>query len=234
MTAARRTGVSRETPLPTRKAVELLFPSRHKEIYRYVDLLLSAGVDRGLLGPQEGPRLWERHILNCAVVGPAFGPSATVCDLGSGAGLPGIVLALARPDLSVTLLEPQLRRTTFLVETVARLEVANLEVVRGRAEDLAGQRTFDAVTARAVAPLDRLVGLALPLCRPGGELVAMKGATAAAEVRAAAGALAEHGAGPVQIEQYGADVVSPVTTVIRIESADRQRVRKKGKPWDRA
>lgn len=215
--------VSRETQRPDSAIVRELFPHRIKEIYRYVDLLSSAGVDRGLIGPVEGARLWERHILNCAVVATLFTHSSTVCDLGSGAGLPGVVLALTRPDLSVTLLEPLLRRSTFLTEAVTSLEVTNVEVVRARAEHLAGKRSFDAVTARAVAPLDRLAGWALPLCRPGGELVAMKGEAAAEEARAAAGVLAKLGAGPVRIEQYGVDVVSPATTVIRIESTGRQR-----------
>lgn len=222
--------VSRETQEPVDAIVWRLFPQRTKEIYRYVDLLASIGVERGLIGPVEGARLWERHILNCAVVSPVFARSSTVCDLGSGAGLPGVVLALARPDLSVTLLEPLLRRSTFLTEVLALLEVANVEVVRARAEQLVGKRSFDAVTARAVAPLGRLAGWGLPLCRPGGELVAIKGSTAADEARAAAGVLAKHCAGTVRIEQYGADVVSPATIVIRIESSGRQRARMKGRP----
>lgn len=139
------------------------------------------------------PRLWERHLINCAQVAPAFAHGSRVCDVGSGAGLPGVVLALVRPDLEITLLEPLLRRATFLHEVVAELSLERVRVVRGRAEEHAGAG-FDAVTARAVAPLDRLVRVALPLCRPGGTLVAMKGTGAAEELAAAEQALRKAGA----------------------------------------
>lgn len=163
------------------------------KLQRYADLLADAGVVRGLIGPREVPRIWERHLLNCAQIAPAFAPDSRVCDLGSGAGLPGVVLALARPDLEVILLEPLLRRTTFLTEVVEVLALANVGVVRGRAEDHAGAG-FDAVTARAVAPLDRLARWALPMCRPGGKLVAIKGVSAEAELEASGAALAKAGA----------------------------------------
>jgi 16S rRNA (guanine527-N7)-methyltransferase len=160
---------------------------------RYAAMLADAGVVRGLIGPREVPRLWQRHLLNCAQIAPAFEQDARVCDLGSGAGLPGVVLALARPDLRVTLLEPLLRRTTFLTEVVQELRLEGVAVVRGRAEEQVGAG-FDAVTARAVAPLDRLARWALPLCRPGGMLLAMKGVAASDELEASGAALEQAGA----------------------------------------
>jgi 16S rRNA (guanine527-N7)-methyltransferase len=150
-------------------------------------------------------------------VSPLFDLSASVCDLGSGAGLPGLVLALARPDLRVTLLEPLQRRATFLSEVADELAL-QVAVVRARAEEVRGSFGVDYVTARAVAPLDRLVMWALPLCRPGGELVALKGAAAGTELARASAALRATGAGPGHIEHLGAGVVSPLTTVIRIQS----------------
>jgi 16S rRNA (guanine527-N7)-methyltransferase len=170
-----------------------VFGSAWPQLLRYAELLADTGLVRGLIGPREVPRLWERHLINCAQVAPAFDAGTRVCDLGSGAGLPGVVLALVRPDLQITLLEPLLRRTTFLHEVVAELALDRVEVVRGRAEDHAGA-SFDAVTARAVAPLARLVGLALPMCRPGGTLVAMKGESAAEELASADQALRRAGA----------------------------------------
>lgn len=184
--------VSRETPPPPPGAAAV-FGSALPQLLRYADLLADAGVVRGFIGPREVPRLWERHLINCAQVAPAFEDEGRVCDLGSGAGLPGVVLALLRPNLEVTLLESLLRRARFLHEVVAELGLDRVEVVRGRAEDHAGSG-FDAVTARAVAPLERLVGLALPMCRPGGRLVAMKGEGAAEELAAAEGALRRAGA----------------------------------------
>ena len=142
---------------------------------RYTELLATEGVLRGLIGPREAPRLWERHVLNSAVLAEAVPDGASVCDIGTGAGLPGLVLAIARPDLAVTLVEPLLRRTTFLDEVVAELELGHVTVVRGRAEDLHGTATFDVVTSRAVAPLERLLGWSMPLVSPTGATVAMKG-----------------------------------------------------------
>lgn len=170
-----------------------MFGGSWPQLRQFAELLADAGVVRGLIGPREVPRLWERHLLNCAQIAPAFDHGARVCDLGSGAGLPGVVLALARTDLEVTLLEPLLRRTAFLNEIVDTLGLERVRVLRGRAEEHAGAG-FDAVTARAVAPLDRLVGWALPMCRPGGKLVAMKGEGAAAELATATDALNRAGA----------------------------------------
>jgi 16S rRNA (guanine527-N7)-methyltransferase len=153
----------------------------------YVRLLATDGTVRGLIGPREVPRLWERHLLNSAAIASLVPAGARVVDVGSGAGLPGIPLALARPDLTVTLLEPLARRVAFLTECVDRLGLVRVTVVRGRAEEGPVRRDLggaDVVTARAVAPLDKLAGWCLPLLRPGGRLLAIKGSTAAEELAA--------------------------------------------------
>lgn len=193
-----------------------MFSQRLPLAERYAGLLADDGVVRGLIGPREAPRLWERHLLNCAFLADAVPADAAVCDIGSGAGLPGLVLAIRRPDLAVTLVEPLLRRTTFLTEAVAALGLTNVEVTRGRASDLHGVRDFDVVTARAVAPLDRLAGWSLPLVRQGGVLLAMKGASAEVEVEAARSELRRLGASGVSVERYGAGVVDPATVVVRV------------------
>jgi 16S rRNA (guanine527-N7)-methyltransferase len=155
---------------------------------RYVELLAGPGIERGLLGPREVPRLWDRHVLNSALLADLIPQGSTVADLGSGAGLPGIPLALARPDLTVTLVEPLLRRVTFLTEVVDELgrmpgdAAEGLEVVRARAEELRDRRRFDVVTARALAPLTKLLGWAIPLVAPGGALLALKGSSARREI----------------------------------------------------
>jgi 16S rRNA (guanine527-N7)-methyltransferase len=192
---------------------------------RYAELLATEGVVRGLIGPREAPRLWERHLLNCAVLTELLPPDATVCDIGSGAGLPGLVVAIARPDLRVTLVEPLLRRTTFLEEVVTELELAgSVEVVRGRAEDLHGLRTFEVVTSRAVAPLDRLLGWSMPLVAPTGALVAMKGSSIHEEIEAAAATLAELACAAPEVFTLGAGVLSSTTTAVRVSWADPARV----------
>jgi len=188
----------------------------------YVELLAGPGVERGLIGPRDAPRLWSRHILNCAVVAPLIASGAAVDDVGSGAGLPGMVLALVRPDLEVTLVEPLLRRATFLTEVVNRLGVGNVRVERIRAEDAiravgSGSRaTRDVATARAVAPLDRLAGWCLPLLKEGGTLLALKGSTAQAEVEASATSLQAAGARSVEVIAVGQGIVDPPTTVVRV------------------
>ena len=176
----------------------------------YARLLATEGTVRGMIGPREVPRLWERHLLNSAAIASLVPVGARVVDVGSGAGLPGIPLALARPDLTVTLLEPLARRVAFLTECVRRLGLERVTVVRGRAEEGPIRRQLggaDAVTARAVAPLDKLAGWCLPLLRPGGLLLAMKGSTAAAEL-AATGPLP--GAADALVTQAG----DPPATVI--------------------
>lgn len=209
--------VSRETP-PAPDAATGVFSHALPVASRYADLLASDGVVRGLIGPREVPRLWERHLLNCALLAEAIPQGADVCDIGSGAGLPGLVLAIVRQDLSVTLVEPLLRRATFLEEAVAELGLTNVEVVRARAEELHGRREFSVVTSRAVAPLDRLLGWSMPLVRQGGELVAMKGSSAHEEIAGAEKALRKHGGQDVRVEEYGADVVDSPTIVVRVRA----------------
>ena len=182
----------------------------------YAELLATEGTVRGLIGPREVPRLWDRHLINCALVGDLVTEGATVCDIGSGAGLPGIVLAIRRPDLGVTLVEPLLRRTIFLEEVIDRLGLGNVEVVRARADALHGSRTFDVVTSRAVAPMDRLAGWSLPLVRTGGSFLAMKGSSVHAELDSAARAIS---AGRGQLDgviELGADLLDPPVRVVRV------------------
>lgn len=186
-------------------------------VERYAALLAEEGTVRGLIGPREVPRLWERHLLNCALVTDVVPEGASVADLGSGAGLPGLVMALRRPDLHVCLVEPLLRRTTFLTEAVAALGLEDrVEVVRARAEELHGQRSFDVVTSRAVAALDKLARWSLPLVAPGGEFVAMKGSSAADEVAAAARALSSERGRLLGIELLGDGLLDPPVTVVRV------------------
>lgn len=215
--------VSRETPLAPEVAVGV-FSHRLPVAQQYAELLAREGVLRGLIGPRELPRLWERHLVNCALLGRAIDEKLDVCDIGSGAGLPGLVLAIARPDLRLTLVEPLLRRVTFLEEAVAELSLENVEVVRARAEELHGQREFSVVTSRAVAPLERLLAWSMPLVRQGGELVAMKGSSVHTEIEGAASALRKYGAGAVKVEEYGADLVDSPTIVLRVEATRPSRL----------
>jgi 16S rRNA (guanine527-N7)-methyltransferase len=164
------TDVSRETPSVPDAARRAFSSQRLPLAERYVELLATAGVERGLIGPREAPRLWDRHILNSLALAQEVPDGVSVVDLGSGAGLPGLVLAIGRPDLSVTLVEPLQRRTTFLDEVVEDLGLDRVRVLRGRAESLHGRETFDVVTARALAPLGRLLAWAMPLVGAGGEL----------------------------------------------------------------
>jgi 16S rRNA (guanine527-N7)-methyltransferase len=208
--------------------VDTLFPTGQEKIHRYVDMLMNAGVERGLIGPREAPRLWERHIINCAVVRDVLAPGSSLADIGSGAGLPGVVLAISRPDLRVTLIEPLLRRATFLLEVVAELGLEGVAVARSRAEDLPAGSAFDAVTARAVAPLSRLVPWGLPLCRSGGELVALKGASVQSELDDARDVLLSYHAGAVRIEHLGVGMAPSPTTVVRIQSNGYVPPKRKG------
>jgi 16S rRNA (guanine527-N7)-methyltransferase len=188
---------------------------------RYVARLATDGVTRGLIGPREVGRLWERHVLNSAAVAEAVPHGSRVADIGSGAGLPGIPLGLARPDLSVTLVEPMARRVEFLTETVAELEAAlggsRWTVVRGRAEERsvsAAVGTVDVVTARAVAPLPRLVGWCRGLLRPGTQLVALVGARAVADLPAMLPELTAAGMRDVHARAVGAELGDAATTVV--------------------
>jgi 16S rRNA (guanine527-N7)-methyltransferase len=186
----------------------------------FAEILATRGVERGLIGPREVPRLWSRHLVNCAVVAQEatdeIPQGSSVADVGSGAGLPGLVWALVRPDLHVTLIEPLLRRATFLSETVTELSLDDrVEVLRARAEDVP-PRTYDVVTARAVARLPQLLTWTLPLSRIGGVVLALKGSTAAVEVEEAEATRATLGAGPITIRRYGVGAIDPATTVVVI------------------
>jgi 16S rRNA (guanine527-N7)-methyltransferase len=202
--------VSRETP----PAVGRLYPDAAGGLSAFADLLATDGVVRGLIGPREVPRLWDRHLLNCAVVEQLLSPESSVADVGSGAGLPGVVLAIVRPDIHMTLIEPLLRRTRFLSEVVSTLGLANVEVLRARAEDV--DQSFDVVVSRAVAPLPKLAGWCLPLCRPTGLMVAMKGSSAEDELTAAKGILDRLNAGERTIKRLGVDELDQPTTVVSI------------------
>jgi 16S rRNA (guanine527-N7)-methyltransferase len=196
-----------------------VFGDRFSLAIDYARLLVTDGVVRGLIGPREAPRLWERHLVNCAVMAEMIPIGASVVDVGSGAGLPGIVLAVARPDLSITLVEPLARRTAFLTEAVQALGLeAAVTVVRGRADEAAAGPAAgaDVVTARAVAPLDRLAGWCLPLARVGGRLLALKGASAADEVAEHRAVVASLGGGDPVVRLCGAGVIDPPTTVVEI------------------
>jgi 16S rRNA (guanine527-N7)-methyltransferase len=180
----------------------------------YAGILATSGVEQGLLGPREVPRLWDRHLLNCAVVAELIeSRPGTLLDLGSGAGLPGLVLAMLLPGTEVTLLEPMERRCRFLAECVTELALTNAIVLRGRAEDVT-IRT-DVVTARAVAPLPRLAELAMGVVRPGGMVLAIKGRTAAEELKAAGPVLRRIGARDARVVSAGQGKVDPATTVVR-------------------
>lgn len=193
-----------------------VFGERLETAQRYAALLAGAGVERGLLGPREVGRIWERHILNSAAVAELLGADDRVIDIGSGAGLPGIPLAIARPDLEVVLLEPLLRRSEFLTEVVDELGLA-VEVVRGRAEEPAVRDRFgerDAAVSRAVAALDKLTKWSMPLLCPGGRMLAIKGERAAEEVEQFRRVMAASGAADVRVVTCGADYLRPPATVV--------------------
>ncbi len=213
--------VSRETPGPTPPLPDWLAPQAGP-LSVFADRLANDGVTRGLIGPREVPRLWQRHLLNCAVVAdPGVGlvpAGATVGDVGSGAGLPGLVWAIARPDIRVVLIEPLLRRSTFLTEAVVELGLGDrVTVWRGRAEDAANHAELtplDVVTARAVAPFERLIGWTVPLLAPGGRLVALKGSSATQELTDGRAAAVAAGLTDLEVREVGIGVVDPPTTVI--------------------
>ncbi|MGB8379676.1 MAG: 16S rRNA (guanine(527)-N(7))-methyltransferase RsmG [Dermatophilaceae bacterium] len=183
----------------------------------YARLLAGTGIDHGLLGPRERPRVWERHILNCAVIAHGFTSEADVLDVGSGAGLPGVVLAIARPDLHVTLVEPLQRRTSWLQRTISDLRLENVSLRRGRAESLWGDVRGRYVTARAVARLSTVSMWCLPLLEPGGSLLVMKGATAEAELAVDRPEIECLGGRRMRVEAYGIGLVDPPSLVVRIE-----------------
>lgn len=212
------------------EAAEAVFGDRVEVAQRYADLLAVEGLVRGLIGPRELPQLWVRHILNCAVVGEVIEPGASVTDIGSGAGLPGIPLALARPDVSVTLIEPLQRRTTFLEEAVSELGLGNVRVVRGRADEKSVRVAVapaDVVTSRAVAPLDRLAKWSAPLTMVGGRMVALEGRSAGDEIQEHEKAAYRVGLTNLRVEQCGLLRLETPTTILvgdRVERSRKERV----------
>jgi len=207
-----------------------LFGDRFALAVRYTELLVGDGVVRGLIGPREADRIWSRHVLNSAVTGALYADGDRIVDVGSGAGLPGIPVALARPDVRIDLVEPLARRAEFLREVVAQLGLGSqVRVVRGRAEDPAvvaevGEAAW--VTSRAVAPLPRLVRWCLPLIRSGGGVAALKGASAQQEIDAFRSQARSLGAADLKVVRCGEGIVDPAVSVVtarRVPTSTRAR-----------
>lgn len=206
---------------------ERVFGDRLELAKKYHDSLATAGVERGLIGPREVPRLWERHLLNCAVVNELIDEGERVVDVGSGAGLPGIPLAIARPDLHVTLVEPLLRRTVYLAEFIEEHGLDVL-VVRGRAEQPGVKKEAggaDVVTSRAVAPLEKLAKWSLPLIHERGRMLALKGSSADDEISRDRASLTRMGAGKLEVVKCGVGVVPTPTIVVRAERVPKRFTR---------
>jgi 16S rRNA (guanine527-N7)-methyltransferase len=220
--------VAAEVPAGGPEAAEV-FGAALDQARRYAHLLATDGVTRGLIGPRETERLWDRHLINCAVVAELLPERGVLVDIGSGAGLPGVVLAMLRPSLRVILLEPLLRRSVFLEECVAELGLSNATVLRARAEEKAAAHIeADVATARAVAPLDRLAGWAVRLLRPGGELLAIKGQSADEEIAAAQPVLSRLGVRSAEVLQAGHGRVVMATTVVRVVMGGHGREERAG------
>ena len=207
-------------PSPPAAAVRV-FGDRLVLAERFAGILADSGVSHGLIGPREIPRVWERHVLNCAVIHPAIPADQMVIDVGSGAGLPGLALAIARPDLELHLIEPMLRRTNWLSMAVEEIGLTNVTVHRGRAEEFVGILRAPVVTARAVARLSELAKWCLPLLLPGGSLLAIKGLSVAEEVESDRATLRRLGAIDEVIETFGVGIVDQETTVLRVVMGDR-------------
>jgi 16S rRNA (guanine527-N7)-methyltransferase len=232
--AAGGTSGTAADPGPLGDAAATVFGPRMGIARRYAELLAGPGVERGLLGPREVGRLWERHLLNSAAVGELLEAGERVIDIGSGAGLPGIPLAIARPDLEVVLLEPMLRRSEFLIRAVAELGLA-VEVVRGRAEEPWVREQFgarDAAVSRAVAPLDKLTRWSMPLLRLDGRMVAIKGERAPEEVETHRRVMAASGAVDARVVTCGANYLRPPATVVLARRGKRPH-QKAGRMSDR-
>ncbi|GAA1466946.1 16S rRNA (guanine(527)-N(7))-methyltransferase RsmG [Microbacterium thalassium] len=194
-------------------AAAQVFGDRIEVARAFAAALGEQGEERGLIGPLEPPRLWSRHILNSAVVAPLF--SGRVGDVGSGAGLPGLVLAIARPDVEFVLIEPMERRVAWLSEQVDELGLSNVEVLRARAEDWSEGPVLDAVTARAVSALRTLIPITAPLVRDGGELILLKGVSVANEIESAQKQIRTFGLSDVRVEIVGEDLLAEPTRVLR-------------------
>lgn len=200
-------------------AAEKIFGDRLDLAKRYVEHLATSGIERGLLGPREVPRLWSRHVLNCAVIEQVMEKDVEVADVGSGAGLPGLCLAIARPDLKLTLIEPLERRCIWLSEVIDDLGLDNVTVMRGRAEQMVDVVNARYVTARAVSALSNLAVLTLPLLHGDGELIAIKGRSAAEEIAKATKAIRKLGGKETEVLVVGEGLLQEPTTVVRIKVA---------------
>lgn len=213
-----------QVPRETDTAAKRLFGDRLEIAQTYAEALATTGAERGLIGPREVPRIWDRHLLNCVALAELIPPDVELADIGSGAGLPGLPIAIARPDVTVFLVEPLLRRVVWLREVVLQLGLSNVEIIRSRANAVAEtDRTFDVVTARAVAPLLGLLDLCLPLVRPGGELLAMKGDSAAEELIEAEATLKQLRAVEWSVALCGEGVLATPTTVVRVVAGERPK-----------
>lgn len=204
-----------KAPAPPRLAAEI-FGERLPLAIQYADLLVTTGITHGLLGPREAPKVWERHIVNCAMAESLLPHRTRLIDIGSGAGLPGVALAIARPDLKVTLVEPLARRTDWLQKTIDDLGLSQVTVHRARAEDLAGLIQAPVVTARAVAKIEQLVKWSWPLLPDGGRLLALKGQSAAEELAEAQARIGQLGVQSSAVRSLGVDVLDPPVRVVEI------------------
>nr|WP_256388001.1 16S rRNA (guanine(527)-N(7))-methyltransferase RsmG [Allokutzneria sp. NRRL B-24872] len=216
------------TPTGPPPGAEQVFGSRLELAVRFHDMLAQRGVELGLIGPREVDRLWDRHLMNSAVISDLFPEGARVIDVGSGAGLPGIPLAIARPDLRLTLLEPMARRVGWLEDVADELGLSSVTVVRGRAEEKSVRTNHggaDVVTARAVAPLAKLAAWCLPLARAGGQLIALKGASAAEEIERDAREVKAAGGGAAELVTRGEGVLEVPTTVVLVPRVEVDRGR---------
>lgn len=212
--------VSRETP-PVPSEAQGVFGDRLDAAVRYAEFLAEQGTLRGLIGPREVPRLWERHLLNCAAVSAAIPEGSSVADVGSGAGLPGLVLAIARDDVRITLIEPLLRRVTFLEECVDLLGLENVVVKRARAEDYRPRASFDVVTSRAVAELTKLATWSMPLVKPGGLFLPMKGESVDEELVGASKVLRRLGAESWDVLKVEVASSYPQVTLVAVRKSEK-------------
>lgn len=219
-------GPNTSPPRPPRLAGEI-FGEHLPQAIRYADLLVTTGIDHGLLGPREAPKVWDRHIINCAMVESLLPHRSRVIDIGSGAGLPGLALAIARPDLKISLIEPLARRTEWLQFAIEDLGLAQVTVHRARAEDMNGLIQASVVTARAVAKLDQLVAWSWPLLPIGGRLLALKGQSAEEELHAARPSLAPHGITETAVHFLGGDILEQPVRVVEVVRGEKPKVQRR-------
>lgn len=198
-----------------RNAAQTLFGDRLALAERYVEHLCTTGIEHGLLGPREVPRMWSRHVLNCAVLGTVLEAGVNIADVGSGAGLPGLAVAIARPDIEMTLIEPMERRVDWLSAVIADLGLDNVQVIRARAEEVTDEVMADVVTARAVSALKKLIPLTVPLLDDDGQLLLLKGRSAGEEIEAASKVIKKHRLRTPEVLVLGADLLEEPTTVVR-------------------